>query len=116
MADWHSSREYRLWRISVIRRDKVCQVPGCGGRERRAAHHMNSGTYFPEERFDINNGVTLCGKCHMNFHNNFKRSYREKCTKYDFENFISLASYFHELYTNKCRDDIIMLISNMEAR
>lgn len=97
-ANWHNSREYRIWRAQVIRRDGICQVPGCGSREHRVAHHMNSGSYFPEERYDPKNGVTLCGKCHMNFHNNFKRSYRTKCTKYDFKNFIVLCIYLKSIY------------------
>ncbi len=112
-TDWHSSREYRIWRVGVIRRDGVCQTPGCGSRERRTAHHMNSGSYFPEERYDLDNGVTLCSKCHMNFHNNYKRSYREKCTKYDFENFKSLTTYLNDLYTAKCKSDIIALITQL---
>lgn len=90
--NWRNSREYRLWRVHVIRRDKVCQI--CGNPNRRHAHHLNSASYFPDERFDIENGVCLCYGCHMNFHNNFKRSYREKCTKYDYENFVVLSKYF----------------------
>jgi len=85
----------------VIRRDKVCQVPGCNSIKGRAAHHMNSGSYFPDERYDVDNGVTLCGKCHMNFHNNFKRSYREKCTKYDFANFMVLCTYLKSIHTGE---------------
>ncbi len=96
MADWRRSREYRIWRVGVIRRDPKCVI--CDSMERRNAHHINSGSYFPDERYDINNGVTLCYKCHMNFHNNFKRSYREKCTEYDFENFKCLTTYFKEAF------------------
>jgi uncharacterized protein YkuJ len=100
-ANWHNSREYRIWRARVIRRDKVCQVPGCGSIKGRSAHHMNSGSYFPDQRYDTDNGVTMCRVCHINFHTNFKRSYREKCTKYDFDNFISLASYFRTVYSSE---------------
>lgn len=98
---WHSSKEYRIWRIAVIRRDVRCQVPGCGSMEKRSAHHLNSGSYFPLERYDIENGVVLCGKCHSNFHNNYKRSYREKCTKYDFDNFLSLCGYLFTVFRGK---------------
>jgi len=100
MADnWHHSREYRIWRAKVIRRDKVCQVPGCGSRKRRQAHHMDCGSYFPEKRYDLENGVTMCSGCHRNFHVNFKRSYRVKCTKYDFDNFITLCKYIGSLWS-----------------
>lgn len=93
--NWRHTKAYRLWRIFVIRRDKVCQV--CGTRKGRQAHHKNSGKYFPLERFDVKNGVTLCKGCHTNFHTNFKRSFREKCTKYDFDNFMVLVNYIKGL-------------------
>ena len=95
MANWRKTREYRTWRARVIRRDKRCVV--CGSIKRRNAHHMNHASFFPEQRFDEKNGVTLCGSCHVKFHNDYKRSTRVKCTKYDFRNFLSLAKYFMKL-------------------
>jgi hypothetical protein len=68
--NWRKTREYRRWRVLVIRRDKVCDV--CGSRKRRHAHHLNSGAYHPKERFKVDNGVTLCSKCHSKYHNDFK--------------------------------------------
>ena len=85
------TREHRIWRIAVIRRDGTCAV--CGTRKSRQAHHMNSYSYFPEQRYDVNNGITLCRTCHTKFHCDYKRSFRHKCTKYDFENFMSLVKY-----------------------
>jgi len=96
---WRNSSDYRKWRISVIRRDKVCQI--CGSRKSRNAHHMNHSTYFQEERFDVNNGVTVCAKCHRQFHCNFKRSFRTKCTKYDWANFVCLMEYSKEIFYQK---------------
>ena len=96
-SEWRKSREYRIWRAHVVRRDKRCVI--CGNIEGREAHHMNHATYFPEERFDDDNGVCLCKKCHMNFHCNYKNSYREKCTKTDFENFKVLFKYIFNLAT-----------------
>ena len=93
---WRNTRDYRIWRAKVIRRDKRCVV--CGSIKNRQAHHLNSGSYFPDERYDIKNGVCLCSECHMNFHNNFKNSYREKCTKKDFDNFMQLWHYFMKIY------------------
>jgi len=85
---WRRTRDYRVWRIKVIRRDKVCQI--CGSLKGRQAHHMNSASYFPDDRFDVENGICLCGSCHSMFHNSYKRSYRQKCTKADFANFLEL--------------------------
>ena len=89
---WRNTRDYRSFRVKVIRRDKRCVV--CGSNKNRTAHHLNSGSYFTNERFCLDNGVCLCYGCHVNFHTNFKRSYREKCTRYDFDNFLVLSRYF----------------------
>ncbi len=96
MSSWRNSKEYREWHNKVIERDGKCVI--CGSKERLQTHHLNHASYFKDQRFDINNGVTLCYHCHMNFHNNFKRSYRQKCTKYDFENFKVLAEYFKGVF------------------
>ena len=96
MKDWRKTREYRLWRAKVIRRDKVCKV--CGSRERRQAHHLNHASYYTELRFDVNNGVCMCAKCHSKYHNDYHSSTKVRCTAVDWKNFMSLASYFKEIY------------------
>jgi len=95
MISWRKTKEYRLWRILVIRRDSVCQV--CGSLKNREAHHLNHATYYPEQRFEIANGITLCKNCHMQFHTNFLRSFREKCTLVDYDNFKQLIAYIKGL-------------------
>lgn len=35
------------------------------------AHHLYSWKSYPLLRFDIDNGITLCKKCHINFHKKF---------------------------------------------
>ena len=92
MKDWRRSKEYRHWRVKVIRRDKKCVI--CGSIKNRQAHHMNHATYFSDERFDPENGITLCASCHQQFHNNFKQNTRQKCTKEDFKNFKDLTSHY----------------------
>ena len=58
--------EYRLWRSDVFERDKyLCQMPDCDKTERYLnAHHIKKFADYPELRFDISNGITLCKKCH----------------------------------------------------
>ena len=97
--NWRSDPRYHKWREQVILRDKKCVI--CGRQKHMVAHHLDHASYFPNERFDINNGITLCYECHMNFHNNFKRSYRQKCTKYDFENFKTLVNYFKCIFKDE---------------
>jgi hypothetical protein len=101
-SDWRASREYRLWRARVIRRDKRCKC--CGSIRQRQAHHKNHATYFAEDRYDVDKGICLCYTCHMNYHCNFHRSYREKCTIEDFDNFMTLK----EQLQNKIIEEILI--------
>lgn len=55
------------WRKLVLSRDKFkCIV--CGDYHRLEAHHINNFKDFPEERNNVDNGATLCHKCHKEFH------------------------------------------------
>ena len=58
------SFKYRLWRELVFERDDwTCQ--DCGKRGGKLnAHHIKPFSLFPDLRFVINNGITLCRKCH----------------------------------------------------
>lgn len=60
--------EYKLWREAVFRRDeyKCRQCKVVGGRLN--AHHIKPFALFPELRLSIDNGATLCSKCHTTVH------------------------------------------------
>lgn len=63
--------EYREWRKAVYERDNyTCKICGIRGGKLHA-HHLNSFTAFPDLRYDLANGVTLCVKHHMEFHRQF---------------------------------------------
>jgi group I intron endonuclease len=63
-----NSLEMRLWKKAVLERDNfTCQVCGKKGGKLHA-HHINNFSDFPELRFAIDNGITLCKKCHKEFH------------------------------------------------
>lgn len=95
MSNWRSTRDYRVWRAAVIRRDGVCQI--CGTRQHRHAHHLNHATYFPEERFDVENGICLCAGCHSMYHNKYHGSTRVKCTAVWFSKFRLIVDYIRNL-------------------
>jgi hypothetical protein len=60
------SAEYKEWRKKVYIRDNYkCKMPGCSSNSKKiAAHHIYPKKLYPEKRFDVSNGITLCKKCH----------------------------------------------------
>ncbi|MGY6667068.1 helix-turn-helix domain-containing protein [Bacillus cereus] len=61
---------YGNWVESVKKRDNyMCVV--CGNSKNVVAHHLNSYDLFEEERTDLENGSTLCSRCHLNFHSEY---------------------------------------------
>lgn len=58
------SKDFKQWRRAVFERDDyTCQE--CLKRgSYLEPHHLKPFAYFPELRFDINNGRTLCQPCH----------------------------------------------------
>ncbi len=72
-AALRNSAEGRAWRKSVFIRDnRTCQ--DCGAKSENGirvdihAHHIKSFADFPDLRFDVDNGVTLCRECHGTRH------------------------------------------------
>jgi nitrate/TMAO reductase-like tetraheme cytochrome c subunit len=63
-----SIAEMRWWRKEVYERDSyTCQL--CfekGGKLH--AHHKAPVVAFPQFKFDVSNGVTLCVSCHKDLH------------------------------------------------
>jgi hypothetical protein len=58
------SLRYKLWRESVfVRDDYTCQICGKKGGKLNA-DHIESFARYPEMRYDLSNGRTLCEQCH----------------------------------------------------
>lgn len=83
---------YNNWHNSVFERDNyTCQCCGDNHGGNLEAHHINSYNWDKENRFNIDNGITLCNKCHKKFHHLY--GYGNN-TKKQFEEFYQLyASY-----------------------
>lgn len=62
---------YNQWVLSVYKKDNyICQC--CNSRSNSKstihAHHIMSYVDNPDLRLDVDNGITLCAKCHYKFH------------------------------------------------
>lgn len=89
-----STYEYRDWRKSVFNRDLyTCQC--CGYRNgiglketvELNAHHIKNWKDNEDSRYDVNNGITLCEKCHTEFHSIYGK---RKNTEEQLKEFLNL--------------------------
>lgn len=57
--------DYKLWREAVFKRDKYqCVIGGKKHSNRLEADHIKKWADYPELRFKVSNGRTLCKECH----------------------------------------------------
>lgn len=69
-----SSSEYKFWRTTVFNRDNyTCQKCGIRGGKLEA-NHVLPFAYYPDLRFEVLNGETLCKECHKKTDTYGKRS------------------------------------------
>lgn len=68
-----NTKKYIKWRLLVFQRDNwICQT--CGARSKSGepvyleAHHIRSWIKYPELRYKVDNGLTLCRNCHKFLH------------------------------------------------
>lgn len=64
----HRHGPHRNWREGVLSRDNAtCQ--DCGTKDGELhVHHILPWEDYPDQRFDIENGITLCQLCHYKVH------------------------------------------------
>lgn len=59
----YSSEQYQLWRKAVLVRDGYHCIK-CSSVKNLQVDHIKPRSLYPELAYDINNGRTLCAKCH----------------------------------------------------
>ncbi len=62
-----AQRRYRKWSLDVRERaGNKCSV--CGTEKDLVAHHIHSWRVYPELRYSVENGLSMCRRCHAKFH------------------------------------------------
>ena len=86
-----NKKRSKIWSSKVKQRDNyTCQNKNCKfiGKPNdwiMTSHHIENFAENKDQRLKINNGITLCKKCHINFHKKFGK----KTNKKDLEKFLS---------------------------
>ncbi len=65
-----NSKEYKEWRKRVFERDRfTCVMCGYRSKKRKdiRADHIKPFSLYPDLRFDVNNGRTLCLACDLKY-------------------------------------------------
>lgn len=68
--DNRDSFEYKTWRKAVYKKDNYKCVK-CGSKKKLNAHHIKSWKDYPALRYEVENGITLCEECHIQYHKEF---------------------------------------------
>lgn len=81
--------ESRLWREAIFVRDnwtcqKCLKTNGNGKTVYLHPHHIQNFAEYPEVRFVIDNGMTFCKECHLEFHEIYgkRNNNREQIEKF----------------------------------
>lgn len=79
--DYRKTEEYKAWRTGVFYRDSFkCQICGQVGGVLNA-HHIKEFSKYPELRYEVDNGVTLCEDCHKKIHRKKVQNWQADKTK-----------------------------------
>jgi len=87
------SKQYQVWRNKVFLRDNyTCQMCSARSGKDKAvilnSHHIKSFSEYPERRFWVSNGITLCKDCHKKTDNYCKNVKKIEQIKLNFKEVI----------------------------
>lgn len=89
---WNDPQAVEWSKKVKIRDNYICQICYRYGIPLNS-HHLNSWDFFIKQRYDLNNGLTLCTYCHECFHNIYGRG---KNTKFQLLQFKKTAKLFRK--------------------
>jgi len=93
---WRHGSAYKKWHnLVLLNAGYKCEL--CNSTKKLQAHHIDSASYFKEERFVVSNGICFCKSCHKSLHILYKQGYRKKTTKKDLKYFLALAKRYMSL-------------------
>ena len=101
--------EYYNWRRKVYEKDNyTCKCCGDKKGGNLNAHHIYGYMEYKELRTDINNGITLCEKCHKDYHKkygynnnnlkNFKMFLYDKWIETKNDNYIKIIEELNNIF------------------
>lgn len=75
LSDYRRTKQYRVWRLAVLKRDKQ-SCKHCGSKQNLQAHHIKPFAKYENHRYKVSNGLALCEKCHRVEHKRMKQGDR----------------------------------------
>lgn len=101
MFDRFDDQRAVKWAKAIKDRDNwICQVCKRYGVPLNS-HHLNSWDTFEEQRYDLNNGITLCQECHDRFHAVYGKG---KNTRLQFLQFCKTLAILKESYLKQQKE------------
>ena len=93
MEDRFEDPRHIKWAKLVKQRDNfTCQI--CNATNTYLnSHHKNSYDFFESQRFDVNNGITLCSKHHRLFHDLYGYSMNTEFQFIEFKKITKIIKY-----------------------
>ncbi len=87
--DRFEDREYIIWAKRIKQLDKyTCQI--CFAKNVPLhSHHLNAWNLYVSERYDLNNGVCICERCHDALHHEFGKGNNTKEQYFQFRNIVN---------------------------
>lgn len=83
-------KKYIPWRMAVLERDYFTCQKCKQYLNKLEAHHIYNFSDHIHLRYEVENGITLCEKCHNNFHRIYGKQYNNK---YQLDEFLRINQY-----------------------